>query len=338
MIDSYLKTKLTTKLIGFIVITAISAVISWRFEFNIPVVAISVAAIMVLVHVSITYTNSLLTSAVTIGQMLLALGLGYGLTVYFYALQDVLQIDVALLQLLTLTVALCVIASYILFSFLFSRGRMWINLFFSFLIFNVVSTAIWAFNFDKVLLGLGIGYIAGLAFLYLRTLSRKKNKPIQKKDILTGPLKKRGENLFKETNLTFDNLKNADTWHKTHYLAYNEHQVYAVHFLTVRNSFVANNKGVFADNENIGNLLESIKLEVRAHRKVLPKKIISVFVVPAESALPQGIITVNISKKNQPDHNLGPVVIITPTRFKKMVKEQAKTHKMSSKELKKLNF
>jgi len=339
MIEAYLKTKPLTKIVGLIVPVLLVALASWRFGYDTLFLTVALALVLLVFHFSVTYTSNVAAAVVTIGQTFFVLAFTSGLEDSFYSLELVLGIDVALLQLLSLSVGVCVIASYMFFSYYFAHGRMWVNLFVSFLLFNGVSTPIWAFNTANLILGLTVGYLAGAAYLFMRSRTTNKNRKVVEKQTLNGPLKKRALNIFKELDLTVDDMRDETSWYGTHYLAYNKNAVYAVHMLTVREGFSITKRGIFADGKEVSSVIESLKNDVLKHHKEIPThRTTAVVIVPADSALPEGTVTVNISKWKQPDHKLGAVLFVTPNRFKRFAMKQSKGSEMSQKDLKKLNF
>lgn len=339
MIYRYLQTRLTTKLIALAVVLALSAVISWRFSFNVPLVLGGIAAIALVVHFSLTYLNSALTTVVILVQIGLTLALTEGFNYYFYSASDLLNLNLTLIRTLFLAVGLFVVVFYAFFAYYFAKGRIWINLMVSFILFNGVAVPLLALREASVPIALLSAFGAALLYMVARSFRLKKNNPILPKSGIPAPLKKKANEILGNANLTVRDLSDTDVWRASHYLAHDDYNIYNIHVAPVRSKFLISSNGVFADDKNLNETLENLRLDVLRNKdETSVRKTTSVLLLPADSLLPQGIKTLNISRRKQPDRSAGLIVVSSPKRFQKLVKKQATGRKISEKDLKKLDF
>lgn len=341
MIHKYQQITPFTKIVSFALILFLSGVVSVRFDYNIALVLISVAAIGIVTHLSLTYLNSVFAAIV----ILLELGLFYitagNAILNLGPLEYVLNLNLQVVETLILTLGIFVVTAYSLFAYRFSKGKLWSNLLVAFILFNGVSTPIWIFEPSRLVLGLSAGFAAGLLYLTLRGVQfrRKSSIPVVPKQAINSLLKKKILTILDTTDVRIRDVTRDENWKSTHFVISDDYKVYNIHALSARSSFVIKSSGVYADGNNINELVEGLRLDVLRNKDEVPvRQTVSVLLLPAESLLPQGIKTLTISHSRQPDRSAGLIVISTPKRFKKLIQKQASGKKMSEKDAKKLDF
>lgn len=335
----YQQLRNSTKLLTALGILLIATIIAWQFHYDVLFAVIATASVLAVVHVALTFWKSTLSALIILLQLAIYFTLGDGITLYLGGYSEEANFSIAVIRILLLTLSIVQAALFGYIAYRFSKGKMWLNLFVSFSLFNIVGFSIFLFHNNLLVVALIAAFFTAIGYLALRSIRRKNSEKAPEKPKLAQSLRSNIETQLSEMKLEFTDVSKAADWEATHYLAHDEHALYNIRVVPAKESLVINSKGLQTNGVSLNPDLEYLRLDAIDNAKTVgTKQMISVLLFPAESMLPQGTKTVNISRRKQPSYSLGVSVIATPKRLKKFVIAQRQTKKLPEKVLKKLDF
>jgi len=336
MLSYYKQSKFTSRLIAAFLFAGLAAVISWRFEYNLLQVLGGTLAITILAEVFFFHIRFFLVSVLSLIQS--AIVLTTALVVYNVLINYNANSGMGLAMATGMVIVgfsgilLTLVGNYI-----FSVGRLWINVLLSFLVYNAIS-------FPLLATGVNLSYVIqsliALAGVVLYILVRHYFPRDKTSEFdLTAIKTQRGSSAIKaRIQKEHPNLKIQDINTRV-LLASNDKVAFVILPLTPEKYFSILENDAWFDSEPITGVFEYMISESQdaSHNfKINKKYFIPVIYVTAKSTLKSKLTTIKVRSRRTPDRIMGNVFVVTSSGFDSLIKGYEKQKPMPAKLLKKL--
>jgi hypothetical protein len=331
LVKKYKRTAFTSRIIGFIVATGFLGLLAWYYNYDIAVFAGIALGIAFVSECIFFHPTKTLVSVITLIQLVVISVLSYIILTTLSATMG-LYFSTVMQAFGIVAILIALIGNYV-----FSQGRYWKNVLFSYVIYDAVI-------FGFLISGLDISYIyftivgcaAIVAYIAIRkfvlvrrevpfdisSIPKQKTDTVLKKNLLSNDL------ALKETSLS----EGSDRM----FSLTNDKAIFSILPVSPNKYFDIIKNEAWLDQNIITGVFEEIinsSIESSKQVKINQKYLVPILYVTGKSKISKDILSLKIRAKRSPDKLLGKVYIVNDKGFAKLVKQYETDVRIPEKEL-----
>ena len=320
MFKYYKQSKISSRAIALLLTVALATVIAWRFNYEIVSTISGVIVFAVLAEVFFFHIRFMIVTALSLVQA--GIIAGTSLVVYtvmsqyttIYGMSLIMGVGMALIGAVAILLAL--VGNYF-----FSKGRLWINILVSFLIYDAIAIPL-------LVSGIGLSYIyqslmaLGGMLIYIVARHYLPRTNIALFDIASIKTQKGSSAAKARLQKENPNLKIQEINNRV-FLASNDKVIFVVLPITPSKYFSIINNDAFLDSETVTGLFEHVLSEskdISYDLKINKKFFIPVLYITTKSTLKSKLSTIRVRNRITPERIMGNIFIATPDGFNSLLK------------------